>query len=176
MTAGNDLYTETVRTTDAKEVRDRVPGPPAPPSPDADIVVRLRSGVMRLGRRLRRTEAAASLAPSAADVLGSVVRIGPVGLTALAETENLNPTMLSRLVAKLEDTALVARIPDPADGRAAFVDATAKGRALHAEIQRERTEALRSAVSALSEKDQAVLEEFLPVLERLVELTRMRMP
>ena len=80
-----------------------------------------------LGRSLRLTHADQNLSPSQRDVLGTVVRRGPVGLSELASIEGLNPTMLSRIAAKLEGAGLIVRAPDRKDGRAASLAATDAG-------------------------------------------------
>ncbi len=76
---------------------------------------------------LARTETAARLTLTEATVLATTARNGPVGLSWLAREEGMNPTMLSRVVWRLEDAGLLARRPDPRDRRAALVDATLAG-------------------------------------------------
>ena len=83
--------------------------PTAAPILDEDTAVRLRVAIARLSRRLRPTAAgnAAGLTPTRISVLLTVVRAGSVRLSALAASESLNPTMLSRVIADL-----VASHPD----------------------------------------------------------------
>src|SRR5258707_252534 len=87
----------------------------------------LRSAVIRLSKRLRRTRAGSDLTSAETTVLAIASRRGPVGLTELAHTEDMNPTMLSRVLRSLESRGLVSRIVDPTDRRAALVNATAAG-------------------------------------------------
>ena len=75
-------------------------------------------------------------------MLATIFRLGPVRLSDLAAEEGLNPTMLSRIVGKLESAGLVVRTPDVADGRVAFVTASKDGRRLVDKVRRERTDAL----------------------------------
>lgn len=100
-------------------------------------------------------------------VLGTVARLGPLGLGELAEFEHLNPTMLSRIVGKLTDAGLVRRVPDPDDRRAARVEATETGRELHQRRRAERTKLLASLLAQVPESDAAALLDVLPSLEAL---------
>jgi DNA-binding MarR family transcriptional regulator len=132
-----------------------------------------------LHRRLRATPSAtaAGLTPSKTSVLFSVNRLGPIGLSALASSEALNPTMLSRVIGDLVEFGLLERTPDPHDRRAALVDMTAAGRKLIERIRKERTAALNEALEPMSEADTAALEHALPALEALAEqLSRVKQP
>jgi DNA-binding MarR family transcriptional regulator len=128
---------------------------------------RLRAAIGRLSRRLRPTLAGSGLSPSQISVLFTVVRLGPIGLSELAEVESLNPTMLSRITAQLCDAGLIVRAADPGDRRQAFVAATPAGRRIRERIHRERTRALSAIVEDLDEAQREALWEALPVLESL---------
>ncbi len=123
----------------------------------------------RLHRRLRTTPAAAAagLTPTKISILFTVTREGPIGLSELAVSESVNPTMLSRIVGGLTEAGLLKRIADPTDRRAALVSATAAGRALTDRIRRERTDALNAALAPLSDGDRQQLQRALPALEAL---------
>lgn len=151
---------------------------PAAPSLDVDTAARLRVAIGRLSRRLRTTAAgaAAGLTPTRISVLLSVVREGPVRLSALADSESLNPTMLSRVIADLVEAGLLARTSDDGDRRAAWVEATAAGRKLAERMRRERTDALNEALSGLSPADRRLVERALPALEELAEQLKDRRP
>ena len=128
---------------------------------------RLRAVIGRLSRRLRPTLAGSGLSPSQISVLFTVVRLGPIGLSELAEIESLNPTMLSRITAQLCDAGLIVRSADPGDRRQAFVAATPAGRRIRERIHRERTRALSAIVEDLDEAQREALWGALPVLESL---------
>lgn len=136
---------------------------------DAETAARLRAVIGRLHRRLRTTPsaAAAGLTPTKISILFTVTREAPIGLSELAASEQVNPTMLSRIVGHLTDSGLLKRVPDPSDRRAALVSATAAGRALADKIRRERTAALNAALAPLSDADQKLLQHALPALEAL---------
>ncbi len=135
-------------------------------------IARLRAVIGKLGRRLRPTRAGAGLTPSQISVLFTIVRRGPIGLAALAETESLNPTMLSRIVAQLTDGGLIRRTPDPDDRRAARVEATTTGARLRERINQERAAALAAHLAELPEEDRERIWEALPALEEMAELMR----
>jgi DNA-binding MarR family transcriptional regulator len=145
--------------------------PPArkPTEHRLEDTARLRAVIGRLSRRLRGTLAGSGLTPSQISVLFTVVRTGPIGLSELAELEDINPTMLSRITANLSDAGLLARTVDPDDKRAARVAATAAGRRLRERIHRERTQALAAHVDRLEADRRELLWAALPVLEELAE-------
>ena len=145
---------------------------------DIDTASRLRVAIGRLSRRLRTTAAgsAAGLTPTRISVLLTVVRDGPIRLSVLAEAESLNPTMLSRVIADLSDAGLVARVSDDGDRRAAWAEATDKGRKLAERMRRERTDAVNEAMKQMAPADRDLLEKALPALEQLAEHLKDRRP
>ncbi len=145
--------------------------PPVGPRPTftEDRLARLRRAVGRAARGLRHTAGGAELTPTQVEVLATVARTGPVRLSELAATEQLHPTMLSRIAGKLEAAGLVARLPDPADGRAAALAVTTAGAARAAQVRHERTEVLRAAVGRLDPVTRHALAEAVPALEALAD-------
>jgi|SRR5215467_5786679 len=73
------------------------------------------------------------LSLTALSTLGSLERMGPRRITALAAAEGVTQPSMTQLVRRLEHRGLVARSSDPADGRAALVSLTEQGRAALAE-------------------------------------------
>lgn len=138
---------------------------------DADDVARLRIALARVSRRLDRHSRGGSLSATQASVLASAAKHGPVRLSDLAEIEGINPTMLSRIVAKLEDAGLLRRAADPLDGRAALVETTEAGRALHRTLRDERTRLLTDRLAAMPADSAAQLLAALPALEALAQIT-----
>jgi DNA-binding MarR family transcriptional regulator len=145
--------------------------PTSAPILDEETSVRLRVAIARLSRRLRPTAAGseAGLTPTRASVLLRIVREGHIRISALAEAEGLNPTMLSRAISTLVGDGLVARDSDDGDRRAAWVRSTAAGRRLAERMRRERTVALNGALAGLSPREQDLLQQALPALEGLAE-------
>ena len=114
---------------------------------------RLRIAVARLSRRLRPTEAAGSLTATEVDVLVAAERRGPIRLSDLASFAGLNPTMLSRLIPKLETAGLVRRLGAEGDRRVCRLEATAKGHRLLERIRSERNDALSKRLAELSPEE-----------------------
>ena len=100
-------------------------------------------------------------------MLSTVSRLGPLGAGDLAHQEGLNPTMLSRVVGKLEAAGLLTRSPDPGDKRVTVLTATPAGRAEHQRLRRERTRVFSDAVREIGPGHAADLLAALPALEAL---------
>jgi DNA-binding MarR family transcriptional regulator len=151
---------------------------PVSPTLDVETASRLRVAVARLSRRLRVTAAgsAAGLTPTRISVLLTVVRVGTIRLSELAQTESLNPTMLSRVISDLAGAGLLERTSDDGDRRAAWVQATPGGQRLAEEMRRERTDALNEALEGLKPEDRRLIEAALPALEGLAEELKERRP
>jgi DNA-binding MarR family transcriptional regulator len=105
-------------------------------------------------------------------VLAAIVRNGAIGIGELAANEGVNPTMLSRVIGKLDDAGLIKRVPDPADRRAAVIEPTSAGRRLKQRIQEQRTAALAERLTRLSSEQDKALEAALSALEALATETR----
>jgi DNA-binding MarR family transcriptional regulator len=136
---------------------------------DADDVARLRVALGRIARRLDRMVSPDGLTHSQLSVLGTVSRRGPLGIGELAEIEGLNPTMLSRVVGKLDEIGLISRRPDPDDGRAAKVHITPVGQEMHEALVNRRTEILATMLRQLPAGRSAELLSALPALEALMD-------
>jgi DNA-binding MarR family transcriptional regulator len=104
----------------------------------------------------------------------AIARVKSLRLSELSQEEGLNPTMLSRIVAKLEASGLVVRTPDAEDARIMHVAVTKAGEALRDTIRSERTDALHYALRHLSNEERRALAEATPVLEKIVVTLRER--
>jgi DNA-binding MarR family transcriptional regulator len=134
---------------------------------DEEDVARLRIALARISRHLDRHARGDALTRTQTSVLGTVIRLGPMRISELAEVEGVNPTMLSRIVAKLEDAGLLRRRPDPADGRAALVEITEEGRAVGLRLRTERTRLLTARLTTMPGTHADDLLSALPALEAL---------
>jgi DNA-binding MarR family transcriptional regulator len=85
---------------------------------------------------------------------------GPQTVASIAHHLLLDDSTVTRQVIEMEQEGLVAKRPNPADGRSAFVDITARGRSEAMRMRRQRTERIDSLVcdwSARQRRDFAVL-------------------
>ena len=131
---------------------------------EKETVERLRSALGITSRYLRSTDAGAGLTPTELSILATITRRGSLRLTELAEIERVNPTMLSRIAARLAEARLISREADSEDRRAARVEATRAGKALHERIRAERTASLAAHLNRLCDDDVAALLAALPVV------------
>jgi DNA-binding MarR family transcriptional regulator len=136
---------------------------------DDETVIRLRRVVLRLARQLNAASVGEGLTPTQASVLGIVTNRGPLGLTELTEIEGLNPTMLSRVVGKLDSFGLIRRLRDPDDFRAARVEVTPEGKRAYRRIAAQRAAILSERVAGLPPDQEAALIAALPALENLAD-------
>lgn len=136
---------------------------------DAEAVTRLRRVIGKLARLFNASSVSEDLTPTAASVLGLVAFRGPIGSAELADLEGLNPTMLSRVVSKLDGDGLIRRLPDPADQRAVQLEATDHGREVHQRIIAARSDTVSKILADLPPDVAEALREALPALEALAE-------
>jgi DNA-binding MarR family transcriptional regulator len=136
---------------------------------DQDTVIRLRRVVLRLARQLQAASTGEGLTPTQASVLGVIAIRGPLSLAELTEIEGLNPTMLSRVVGKLDSFGLISRLRDPEDFRAARVEVTPEGRRRYDRITAERTAIISECLAGMPAEQEAALVAALPAFERLAE-------
>lgn len=133
-----------------------------------ETVARLQSAIGRSARLLRET-ATGGLTPTQQAVLGALLREGPRQLTELAAAERINPTLLSRVVGRLEDEGLVRRSAQEQDRRAYLVTITDQGRALAQGIRADRCQALAQRLTLLEPAHASALFDAVPALEALAD-------
>jgi DNA-binding MarR family transcriptional regulator len=127
----------------------------------AQLASRLRLGVTRLARRLRR-EAEAGITPTLLSALSTVEREGPMTIGDLGAAEHVQPPTLV-------GAGLLERWTDPADRRVSWVRATPAGARLIARSRSRKDAYLARRLRRLGPRELAVLEEAAGILERLVE-------
>jgi DNA-binding MarR family transcriptional regulator len=149
---------------------------PAESPVNAEAVARLRSIIAKLARLLNTSSSDEGLTPTQASVLALVAGRGPLGLAELAQLEGLNPTMLSRVVSKLDTEGLIRRRPDPADQRAARVEVTEAGQRVHDRIRAMRARIVAMCLDSLSPEVTETILAALPALEALAEGLKTRTP
>jgi DNA-binding MarR family transcriptional regulator len=136
-------------------------------------VVRLRAALGRISRQLDRNVSSGGMTRTQLSILATIAFRGPIGSGELAEIEGMNPTMLSRILTKLETTGLVVRTPDPNDGRAVRVAITKAGQRSQERLRDERARLLADRLERLPSTRTNDLLAALPALEELaVEMSR----
>jgi DNA-binding MarR family transcriptional regulator len=136
------------------------------PADREDVAGRLFVSIARLSRRLRQIDPTV-LGPGAISALGMIVAYGPMRLGDLATTEGVRAPTMSRIVDALVTERNAERIPDPADGRACLVRATASGAELIAGAKSARARHLVERMSQLDDAQLAAIANALPALEQL---------
>jgi DNA-binding MarR family transcriptional regulator len=138
------------------------------PTDTAAVAARLRLGVTRLARRLRR-EAEAGVSPSMLAALSSIERQGPLTMRDLCSVEQVQPPSMTRIVAGLVEAGLVEREADPNDGRVVWVKATADGRRLLDRARGRKDAYLARALRSLNPDELRTITDAAGILERLTE-------
>lgn len=136
---------------------------------DMEVVVQLRGVIAKLSRRLNASATHQGLTPSQASALGLISWRETVSLAELTELEGLNPTMVSRIVGRLDELELIRRTPNPQDLRSALVEITPTGRALNERIRAERGSVVATCLDQLPDTDRTAIAAALPALGRLAE-------
>jgi DNA-binding MarR family transcriptional regulator len=134
----------------------------------ADLAVRLRLVIARTARRLRQ-EAGEELSPSQTAALATIDRHGPLTPSELATRERIQRPTVTRIVARLEEGALVQRTRDPLDGRSSLVALTPAGRELLSRGRTRKNAYLARRLRELDAEDRAALQRAAAILERLLE-------
>ena len=137
-----------------------------PGAPADDTVGRLFVALARLTKRLRR-DAPAAISHGSVAALATVVHEGAIRVGDLATLEGVRAPTMTRIVDGLVAEGYAERVPDPADGRACLVRATAAGAAMIAGTRSARADLLAARFDRLTEPQRAALAAALPALEAL---------
>jgi DNA-binding MarR family transcriptional regulator len=121
-----------------------------------------------LGQLVRRLRAEYSFPVAQASVLSRLDREGPQSTSALAAAERVRPQSMAQTLAELESARLIARRPDPADGRRVLIELTNGGRERVLEARGRREDWLAAAIAEeLDPDEQQTLLAAVPLLRRL---------
>lgn len=134
---------------------------------DAETVGRLRRAIVKIGRLLNEAATSEGFSPAQASVLNIVSSRGSVTMSQLVAIEGMNPTMLSRVIAKLAEQGLVTRAQGANDQRTAVVESTAAGRERSERIRARRAERVASLMEGLDDGVAALVVDAIPALEAL---------
>jgi DNA-binding MarR family transcriptional regulator len=131
------------------------------------LASRLRMVVGHLIRRMR-SENRFSLSQGA--VLGRLDREGACSIGTLAAAERVRPQSMTQTITDMESERLVARRPDPGDGRRTLVELTEHGLQTLEADRRHREGWLAQAIEQdLSPAEQRLLADALELIERISE-------
>jgi DNA-binding MarR family transcriptional regulator len=131
--------------------------------------MRLREAITRVNRRLRRTRPVGDLTITQISALQSLETAGALTPRELADLERVAPPTLTRIVARLEERALVQRTPHPTDGRQVILAPTAAGLGLLAEYRRVRDEWLAHRIATLSPDERETILRATEILSRIAK-------
>ncbi len=125
---------------------------------------------LALGQLIRRLRVEHNFAISHATVLGRLDREGPRTTSALAAAERVRPQSMAQTVSDLHADGLVARRPDPLDGRQILIELTDLGRQALTDERRRRDGWLAQAIaSELTAEEREILAKVTPLLHRLAQ-------
>jgi DNA-binding MarR family transcriptional regulator len=122
-----------------------------------------------LGQLIRRLRSEHRFSLSQGSVLGRLDREGAQSVSDLAFAERVRPQSMAQTVTDLESDGLVARAPDPDDGRRAVVSLTEAGLTELREDRLRREGWLVRAIEELPAEDQATVERAIVLLRRLAD-------
>lgn len=124
-----------------------------------------------LQRHLSRADAGEGLTRARLSALALLVLGGPRTLGELAAAEHVRPPTMTRLVHAMEEDGLVARSPNPEDGRSIVIRATPHGVAQLEQGRARQIAPLAGAISDLDRAERLQLEEAADLLGRLLRQT-----
>ena len=103
-------------------------------------------------------------------VLGDAGTMTQRGLTAATVMDKV---AVNRAVKVLEERGLIARVPNPGDGRSHLLALTGEGRAIHAEVMPLAKATEQELIAGLAPGEEAMLRDLLAGLrQRAMELAR----
>ncbi|MCI2417338.1 MarR family transcriptional regulator [Saccharopolyspora sp. K220] len=135
----------------------------------ARAAAEVRSGVMRLARRLRVEHEPGEMTLGRLAVLGRLERDGPTNASALAAADRVTPQSMARIVQYLIDAELAERDLDPNDRRAAIIRITEAGRRQVARDREQREAWLAQAMAELTDVERELLVLSARLLDRLAD-------
>ncbi len=134
----------------------------------AEVAAALRVSIGLLLRRLRQVQPDGELSLPETSALARLDRSGPATSSALAKEEQISPQSMGATLAALEARGLVARRPDPDDGRRAVLSLTEAGQQVLQDKRSARVAQLARALSGtFTPAELSQLRAAAPLLERL---------
>ena len=139
------------------------------PHPDAENLAELlHSTAIRLLRSVRRVDESSGLTAPRLSALSVIVFNGPIPLGKLAETEQVRPPTMTRIVKALEEKELVVKAQDPGDGRVVRIAATIEGKRVLIRGRSRRVQLLTKQIRQLEKIDQENLAAALVTIQEMI--------
>lgn len=133
----------------------------------AEMAVRLRLVVGRLGRRIR-TDAPGSLPSLQLSTLVALDQYGPQQLCELARREDVARSTMSRALSAMGQKGLIDRATTPNDARGLLISITPAGTTRLLQVCGHPTALIRRRLDRLDPEPRAALLAALPALEDLL--------
>ena len=133
------------------------------------VAVLVRDAITRVNRRLRQTRPVGDITIAQISALQSLDTAGALTPRELADVERVQPPTMTRIVARLEEKALVSRTPHPTDGRQVILAPSPTGRALLEEYRRVRDEWLAQRLAKLSADERETVRRAAEILAQIVK-------
>jgi len=135
-----------------------------------EVAASLRSTVTRLNRQLRKQNISSAFSNAELLTMGLLDQHGSMLPSALADLERISAQAISQIINRLVEVGVVARTTDESDKRKIFISLTESGKQHLDENRRIKEEWLVKAMDNLfSTEELALIEAFLPLLQRLAE-------
>ena len=129
----------------------------------------LRAPLLRVARRLRQEAQRAGSSALDALILGHIRRHPGVGVSELAQAEQISRPSMSGHIKRLEAAGWVSRIDDANDGRRSGLRITPQGEAQVYAVRQRRNDWLADRLARLSPDDRAALAAAGAPLLKLLE-------
>ncbi|MDT4891847.1 MAG: hypothetical protein QOE97_882 [Pseudonocardiales bacterium] len=135
----------------------------------AELAATLRPSLLRLTRIVRNQRVDMSVTLTQLSAMATLLKHGPMSAGELAAAERVQPPSMTKVLANLEERALIRRETHPADKRQAIVSITEAGTALLDDERRSRDAWLSQQLAKLTPDERALLRNVVPVLDKLAE-------
>lgn len=137
----------------------------------SEIAASLMGGVGALLRRVQKLPHAGGLTMPERTALALLDRSGPTTSSALAREVQITAQAMGATLAGLRDRGLIARDPDPDDGRRMVLTVTDAGRRALEDKRNARTEVIAVALTggAFTSAELEQLAAAAPLLDRLAQ-------
>ncbi len=129
----------------------------------------LRPALLRVSRRLRQEAAKAGLSALDVLLLVEIKRQPGVGVSDLADAEQMSRPAMSTHIKRLEAAGWISRLSHASDGRRSGLTITPAGMAALADARRRRNDWLAARLSALGPEARQALHAAAGPLTALVE-------